>query len=222
MVDGQPDHILVQYDDWRTADPSHRLPEVWAGETMLELAGTTPRATTSPPSGPTIPAQPMDADGDFWGHRGTTWTRYHKNFRHNHDNPSDDPVGGPDRNYFGDRRATFKHYQDDGPEVHVEDSWKENLRDDPKGCAWARRTFFYVLASHPQVYYHDVTEESRLPRQAPRQKGPTPEVRGLHQLTHMAYHCWCKVCLRAKARGTCHKQQYDRQPLLQADYRFRQ
>lgn len=31
----------------------------------------------------------------------------------------------------------------------------------------------------------------------------------------MPYRPWCKIRLRAKARGTYHKQQYDRQPLLQ-------
>lgn len=48
----------------------------------------------------------------------------------------------------------------------------------------------------------------------------TPEERGLHQSTHIPYRCWCKVCLRANARGARRKQQYDRQPRLQADYGF--
>lgn len=36
----------------------------------------------------------------------------------------------------------------------------------------------------------------------------------------MPSHSWCKVCLRAKAGGAYHKQHYDRQHLLQADYGF--
>lgn len=39
--------------------------------------------------------------------------------------------------------------------------------------------------------------------------------------THMPYRSWCQACLRARARGTYHKQQYDRGPLLQADFSYR-
>lgn len=47
-----------------------------------------------------------------------------------------------------------------------------------------------------------------------------PEERELHNLTHLPLSSWCKICLRAKSRGDYHKQQYDRRPLVQADYDF--
>lgn len=86
--------------------------------------------------------------------------------------------------YLDNRRETLKLYLDDDSGAHIEESWKENLRDDATGRAWTGRIVVYRLGP-PHVYYHDVTEESRLPLQARTRKDPTPEERVLHQLTHM-------------------------------------
>lgn len=61
-----------------------------------------------------------------------------------------------------DRRATFKHYQDDDSEAHVEDSWKESLRHDTTGHPWTGRSVFCELGSYLQVYDNDVTELTSL------------------------------------------------------------
>lgn len=106
-------------------------------------------------------------DGVYWDKPGTTWMQYRKNFRHDHHHPADNPAGGPGPNYLNDRRVTFKHHQDTDSEGHFGDFWKDNLEEESAGRVWAGRTVFYELGSYPQVYYHDATEERRLPRQPP-------------------------------------------------------
>lgn len=72
----------------------------------------------------------MDADGCNWEKSGTSWTRYCNNFRHDHYHPADNPAGGPDPSYSGERRVTSKYYQDDGSEGRVEDPGTENAKDE--------------------------------------------------------------------------------------------
>lgn len=108
-------------------------PRLCTGEGIFELATTTLRATASSPTALTISRLPMGTEGDYWENISTTWTRHHKNYRHDHDHPADAPVGGPGINYFDGRRITLKLYQDDDYETHVEDSWKESLRDGTTG-----------------------------------------------------------------------------------------
>lgn len=81
-----------------------------------------------------------------------------------------------------------KHFEDDS-DNHTEDSSKGAARGEPADRPWTGRTVFHELGS--------------LPCEALVTKDPAP---------------WCKICLRSKARGVYHKQQYDRRPLLQADY----
>lgn len=64
-VSERADHILVHYDDCRTADSSHRLPEARVGETIFEIAATMPRASAASPTGPCIPLLPLDTEGDY-------------------------------------------------------------------------------------------------------------------------------------------------------------
>lgn len=42
----------------------------------------------------------------------------------------------------------------------------------------------------------------------------------MHSLTHFLYRTWCIIFLRAKARGSYYRQQYDKRPLLQDDHGF--
>lgn len=64
LVYGQSEPTTAHYDDWRAADPAHRLPETWAGEAIFEVVVATPRATASSTPGATLPQFPMDEDGD--------------------------------------------------------------------------------------------------------------------------------------------------------------
>lgn len=126
---------------------------------------------------------------------------------------ADDLAGGPGPTHFEDKRLAYKTFPDDSSEHYEEDSWEDYDKRNVDKRLWSGRTVFYELGPHPQVYFRDAMEERRLPSQAPTPK----EERELHQLTHMTYRSWCKVCLRSKARGNYHKQQHDRQPLLQAE-----
>lgn len=63
------------------------------------------------------------------------------------DNQADGPAGGLEPNYLSDRRVTFKHCQDADSDVHVEDSCREDWRDDTTGRAWTVRSVVYGLGS---------------------------------------------------------------------------
>ena len=66
----------------------------------------------------------------------------------------------------------------------------------------------------------DFVEAGRVPKGAVTPKEPTPQEKELHDLTHIPYQSWCPICVKAKARGTYHKQHYDRKPVIQVDYSF--
>lgn len=175
-VYGQSGHITVHDDGLRLVDPAHRLPETWTGEPIFKLAVTTPRAPTSSPPRTTFPQFPLVQDGHDWEKSGTTWARCHNNYVCDFHHPVDDQAGGPDYHYVEDKRVTFKNCGD-GSDDHIEDVCKDASTRQPTDKPWAGRTVFYELGSYPQVYDHDVTEESRLPRHAPAPKDPTTEKR---------------------------------------------
>lgn len=145
----------------------------------------------------------MDQGCDNWDEAGASWIRHHDVPRSLQYHPAIDVVLRLEEKW-----VTFK-VLNDGRDYHIEDS----STDTP----WTGRTVFYELGCYPQVHAHDAPEESRGPRQASIPKGPTPEERELHNLTHLTYRPWCRVCLKPKPRGNYHKQQYDRRPLLQED-----
>lgn len=68
--------------------------------------------------------------------------------------------------------------------TNVQDSWE--LDSDPTYASpmpCTGRALIYDIGSCPQVCEHDVTDEGRLPRQAPSPKDRTPEEKGeLHNL----------------------------------------
>lgn len=187
---------------------------------MFELLASTPRAPVDMGDSPNIPQLRLDAGGDYWAQSGTTWPKHHKVYRMKNYHPADGQARGPNIAYLEEKRITLKVCQDDQTKGHEEGSWKEDDKTTSDDRRWTGHTVLYDLGSYPQAYHHDVMEECRLPHQTPTLMDPTPEERELHQLTHTPCRSRCKVCIRSKARGTYHHQQYGRKPLLQTGYGF--
>lgn len=119
---------------------------------------------------------------DYCEKAGTTRTRCHNHYTCDLCHPADDTVGGPDTTTWrtsvqpSSTLTTAPTITSRTPQSEVS-LQTSHERGGHLGL--------YGMGPYPQVYDHDVTEESRLPRQAPAHKDPAPEERELHSLTQL-------------------------------------
>ncbi len=157
------------------------------------------------------PELELDSDLDYWERRGATWLRHHRTPRMNLCLPTEG-TGGPESELLAERRTTVVNYADQRKD-YIDDDWKNatGTKGSPTD-PWTGLTTFYDDVRHPQIYEDDATGEGALPKGVPAPKEPTQAERDLHNLTHMPFRSWCKICLRAKSRGHMHRQIYERRP----------
>ena len=79
---------------------------------------------------------------------------------------------------------------------------------------------FFRKARFPQLLEDDLVDNANPAKTLTTPPQPTEAERELHNLTHMPFRSWCKICVQAKARKNYHKQVFDSRPTVQVDYAF--
>ena len=66
-----------------------------------------------------------------------------------------------------------------------------------------------------------MSDEAKLPTSLDIPEPPSQQERELHELTHLPYRNWCKVCVRARGLPDHHKKQkMSELPIVQIEYAF--
>ncbi|CAK9020327.1 unnamed protein product [Durusdinium trenchii] len=114
--------------------------------------------------------------------------------------------------------------EEDGTSKWYNDNHFGDFGDLDMGGPWTGLTLF----SKPEEEVFDplpsadteADTSARAPRSLPVPKEPTAQERAEHELTHLPFRSWCKICVESKSRQDHSKKLRLKQPVLQCDYSF--
>ena len=188
-----------------------------AGDDVSEVRKILQDSMTEPD-----PATGLRFSHDFWAHGGSCWIRYHFEPRTRLFTPTEtDLVGGPELHMIGPERMTLMIAEEDGTSKWYNDN---HFGDLDMGGPWTGLTLF--SKSEEEVFDPlpsadtEADTSARAPRSLPVPKEPTAQERAEHELTHLPFRSWCKICVESKSRQDHSKKLRLKQPVLQCDYSF--
>ena len=130
---------------------------------------------------------------------------------------------GPDKLHLEGKRVT-NATMSDGRTVTREDHWQDPtirsavLEQDQQ---WTGTTVFFRKARFPQLLEDDLVDTANSAKALTTPPQPTEAERELHNLTHLPFRSWCKICQQARGRKDYkHRQVFDSRPTIQVDYCF--
>ena len=167
----------------------------------------------------------MTPTSDYWIREGHLWKRVHVLPRQDFYIP-ENTTDGPDiKNLTPFRGTRSTKVGDNNEHKYIEDEWttQPNKSHD---FLWTGSTNFEENAQYDtQLHPGDDEEAQQQARRAkaiPAPKQPTAQELAEHELTHLPYRSWCKICTQSRGKADAHKQQQQtsRSPVIQLDFAY--